>query len=124
RWTALTGEQTEIQAALDATRELLARAEQIEREAKRLDELTTVVPLLDALLASRERLQKTKQAVTWYSQEAESLRPRAQEIEAVRAEHQGIVDDLRGQQTELKRVQQEAQQILLTLSPQMEQVKR
>jgi len=123
-WTRLTGEQKVVRAALDASRSVLEQAEQIEREAARLDELRTVVPLLNALLDARDRLRKTDRKIEQYLREVGVLRQQEQDTKADQAKQERIVKDLKAQHGEFDRAQREAQRLLLALGPQMERIKR
>lgn len=123
-WTGLTGEQAGIRKVLDEACGLLARAEEIERDATRLDDLRRVVPLLRALLDARDHLHETEQQIQRHSQDIDALRKRARNAKAAQVEPERIVKDLRAQQEEFTRAQREAQRLLVAFGPQVAGIER
>lgn len=119
RWEQLSAEQTELRRSLDATRDLLAQANAIEHEAARLDELRGVVPLLQAVLDTRERLYKNAAAIETCSDQIATAETRIKEAERALAELAAAADALKDEHAKAVRARDEAQKELLDLHPQL-----
>lgn len=64
RWVSLCGEQQTIEQDIRAAQNLFAQAEQIERDAARLNELQQVLPTIIAVFDERDRLVSIEKCIT------------------------------------------------------------
>jgi DNA repair protein SbcC/Rad50 len=105
RWNDLVNEKSEVEQALRGTEDILAKADKIESDARRLGKLTRLIPLAERVFEERQRLTSLDAKITQYTNTAETC--------AKEAERLGSEADLAQKECgQLKRRHDDAQQQL------------
>lgn len=118
-WARLGVERVGIETALEEAGVLFSRADEIERNAARADDLKRVLPLLKSWLDSRERLTQTRDLAAQYKSAAEEW---SAKLEASRVKLKHAEENYNALRTRERDVQNErngAQRILLDLADQV-----
>ena len=114
-WETLQAEKEDVEQTLDQAQELYARAEYIERDATRWDELNYVVPRLEKIFKTRKHLDQAHTQARAYERAAEQANDELSIANGELAQARTNFDILSQQRQDLQELIDAAQKVLLAL---------
>lgn len=123
RWSVLNKRYEEVKQKLAEIEALLLHREEIERNVKRLRTIRIVLPLLSRLAECQQQLEIKDVLIAQYQEQIEGYKQQVVQAKEQQAEALLQVCNLREEQRLHRDVSDKAQETLLILNPQMEEIK-
>lgn len=123
-WNTLVTEQNRIVDALEEAKSLMAQASQIEQDAKRLEELTGVLPQLEYLFKEQQRFANSGELIRKHRETAEKWAGKLEKAQGELTQAQNTLAELKKQQERWQTQKEKAQAALLELASPMEELKQ